>query len=85
MPRKIKSSAEPTQQKNTSLKRAVKPKGAGHSKKSGDGGPWAGSGSKTVQHSEGPAIARKKTETGRGAKTRTAMRTAKVNHPNHGD
>jgi len=84
MPRKIQSSGESTQQRNTSTKRAAKPKGAGHSKKSGDGGPWAGSGSKTVQHSEGPAIARKKTETGRGAKTRTAMRTMKANHPNHG-
>jgi hypothetical protein len=84
MPRKIQSSGESTQQKNTSFKRAAKPKGAGHSKKSGDGGPWAGSGSKTVQHSEGPAVARKRTETGRGAKTRDAARTAKRNHPNHG-
>jgi hypothetical protein len=84
MPRKVQSSGESTQQKNTSLKRALKPKAAGHSKKSGDGGPWAGSGAKTVQHSEGPAIARKKTETGRGAKTRTAMRSDKANHPNHG-
>jgi hypothetical protein len=84
MPRKIQSSGEPTQQKNTSLKRTLKPKAVGHSKKSGDGGRWAGSGAKTVQHSEGPEIARKKTETGRGAKTRTAMRTMKANHPNHG-
>ena len=72
MPRKIQSSGESTQQQNTSLKRASKAKGAGHSKKSGDGGPWAGSGSKTVQHSEGPAVARRRTETG------------KRNHPNHG-
>ena len=84
MPRKIQSSGEPTQQKNTSLKRALKPKAAGHSKKSGDGGPWAGSGAKTVEHSQGPEIARKKTESGRGAKTRTAIRTDKANHPNHG-
>jgi hypothetical protein len=84
MPRKVQSSGESTQNKNTSLKRALKPKAAGHSKKSGDGGPWAGSGAKTVQHSDGPAIARKKTETGRGAKTRTAMRSDKANHPNHG-
>jgi hypothetical protein len=84
MPRKIQSSGESTQPKKTSLKRALKPKAAGHSKKSGDGGPWAGSGSKTVQHSEGPKIARKRTETGRGAKTRDAERTMKANHPNHG-
>ena len=84
MLRKIQSSGESTQQKNTSLKRALKPKAAGHSKKSGDGGAWAGSGAKTVEHSQGPAIARKKTETGRGAKTRSAMRTDKANHPNHG-
>jgi hypothetical protein len=81
MPRKIQSSGESTQQQKTSLKRALKPKGAGRSKKSGDGGPWAGSGSKTVQHSEGPAVARKRTETGRGAKTRNATRTDKANHP----
>jgi len=84
MPRKIQSSGESTQDRNTSQKRALKPKAAGHSKKSGDGGPWAGSGSGTVKHSEGPAIARKATETGRGAKTGTAMRTNKANHPNHG-
>jgi hypothetical protein len=84
MPRKIQSSGEPTQQKNTSLKRALKPKGAGHSKASGDGGPWAGSGRKTVEHSEGPAVARKATVHGRGSKTRNAMRTGKANHPNHG-
>jgi hypothetical protein len=59
----------------------LKPKQAGQSKKSGDGGPWAGSGSKTVQHSDGPKIARKATETGRGAKTRDAIRTDKSNHP----
>ena len=84
MPRKIQSSGESTQQKKTSLKRALKPKGAGRKKASGDGGPWAGSGSGTVEHSEGPAIARKATAHGRGAKTRPAMRTMKANHPNHG-
>lgn len=84
MPRKIQSSAEPTQQKKTSLKRALKPKGAGHQKRSGDGGPSAGSGAKTVEHSEGPEVARKATVHGRGAKTRNAMRTMKANHPNHG-
>jgi hypothetical protein len=84
MPRKVQSSGEPTQDKKTSLKRALKPKGAGHQKKSGDGGPWAGSGSGTVEHSQGPEIARKATQTGRGAKTRTALRTMKANHPNHG-
>jgi hypothetical protein len=84
MPRKIQSSGEPTQNQKTSLKRALEPKDAGHQKKSGDGGPWAGSGRKTVEHSQGPEIARKATKTGRGAKTRTAMRTMKANHPNHG-
>jgi hypothetical protein len=84
MPRKIQSSGEPTQDQKTSLKRALEPKDAGHQKKSGDGGPWAGSGRKTVEHSQGPEIARKATKTGRGAKTRTAMRTMKANHPNHG-
>ena len=84
MPRKVKSSGEPTQQRSTSTKRALKPKAPGHSKKSGDGGPSAGSGRKTVEHSEGPAVARKRTATGRGAKTRDAMGTKKVNHPNHG-
>jgi hypothetical protein len=84
MPRKIKSDAEPTQQKKTSLKRALKPKGAGRSKASGDGGPWAGSGRNTVEHSEGPKIARKATVHGRGAKTRNATRTSSANHPNRG-
>lgn len=48
-----------------------------------DGGKWAGSGRKTVEHSEGPAVPRLK-QTGRGAKTRSAMRSDKKNHPNHG-
>ncbi len=84
MPRKVTSSGEPTQEKKTSLKRALKPKSAGHEKKSGDGGPWAGSGRKTVEHSEGPQIARRATTTGRGAKTRNAVRVMKANHPSHG-
>lgn len=84
MPRKVQSSGESTQDKKTSLKRALKPKGAGHQKKSGDGRPWAGSGRKTVEHSEGPEIARKASMIGRGAKTRTAVRTMKANHPSHG-
>jgi len=85
MPRKIKSSAEPTQQKKTSERRASGQKKADTSNSSSpsDGGKWAGSGRKTVEHSQGPAIARQK-QTGRGAKTRTAMRADKVNHPNHG-
>jgi hypothetical protein len=84
MPRKIQSDAEPTQQKKTSQKRALKPKASQHSKASGDGGPWAGSGRKTVEHSEGPDVARKATVHGRGAKTRNVTRTKSANHPNHG-
>ncbi len=89
MPRKVNSSGESTQDRKTSEKRA-----AGKSKKSDssnprsgsevpDGGKWAGSGRKTVEHSEGPEIARQR-QTGRGAKTRTAKRTMTANHPNHG-
>jgi hypothetical protein len=89
MPRKIQSSGESTQGRNTSLKRAMgTEKGSTRSRGRNaggavDGGKWAGSGRKTVEHSEGPAIARQK-QTGRGAKTRTAMRSDKKNHLNHG-
>jgi hypothetical protein len=40
-----------------------------------DGGKWAGSGEKTVEHGRGPAIAQQ-AEHGRGPKTRTVHRTA---------
>jgi hypothetical protein len=40
-----------------------------------DGGKWAGSGGKTVEHGEGPAIAQQ-AEHGRGPKTRTVHRQA---------
>jgi hypothetical protein len=89
MPRKIKSSAQSTQQRKTSLRRAVgASKGPGDSARRSasevpDGGKWAGSGRKTVERSQGPEIARQ-AQTGRGAKTRTVRRTNKVNHPNHG-
>jgi len=89
MPRKIQSSGESTQGKKTSARRAAgKAKGSSRGRKqdSGvrDGGKWAGSGAKTVESSEGPQIARQATTTGRGSKTRTAMRTMKANHPSHG-
>jgi hypothetical protein len=48
-----------------------------------DGGKWAGSGRKTVEHRRGPSIVRLGGP-GRGARHRTAMRTRKANHPNHG-
>ena len=90
MPRKIQSSGENTQERKTSMKRAagVSKKTHGHvNPHSGspvpDGGKWAGDGRKSVQKNAGPEIARQK-QTGRGAKTRTAMRSNKVNHPNHG-
>jgi hypothetical protein len=40
-----------------------------------DGGKWAGSGEKTVEHGEGPEVAQQ-AEHGRGAKTRTVHRQA---------
>jgi hypothetical protein len=87
MPRKITSQGEATQQRKTSQKRAMEAKGpSGRNTRSGqvlDGGKWAGSGRKTVEHSEGPAIARQG-RSGRGAKSRTALRTMKANHPSHG-
>ncbi len=78
MPRKIKSSGEPTQQRETSARRA-----AGAQKKPGksqsnmtavqDGGKWAGSGRKTAETNEGPEV-RQQGNTGRGARTRTVRR-----------
>jgi len=83
MPRKTTSSGGSTQGRKTSERRAMGMEKGGGRSGPVDGGKWAGSGAKTVEHSRGPAIARQK-QTGRGAKTRTAMRTQKVNHPNHG-
>jgi hypothetical protein len=87
MPRKIKSDGESTQQRKTSQKRAMEAKGpSGRTGKDTlvqDGGKWAGSGRKTVEHSEGPSIVRQ-AQPGRGPKAHTAMRTMKANHPNRG-
>jgi hypothetical protein len=46
-----------------------------HGTEIADGGKWADSGRKTVEHGEGPAIAQQ-AEHGRGAKTRTVHRQA---------
>jgi len=89
MPRKVKSSGVSSTTRQTSLRRATGaskgPKGSRRLSATGvqDGGKWAGSGRKVVQHSDGPEIARQP-QTGRGPKTRTALRTNKANHPNHG-
>jgi hypothetical protein len=85
MPRKVKSSGQPTQGKKTSAKRArnAEKNRSGAATSVPDGGKWAGSGRKTVENREGPSIVRQR-QPGRGAKTRTAVRTAKANHPNHG-
>ena len=87
MPRKIKSSGVGTAERKTSLRRAMGASGSGSSRRSGsgvkDGGKWAGSGRKVVERSKGPEIARQG-QSGRGAKTRTAIRKDKANHPNHG-
>jgi hypothetical protein len=87
MPRKVNSAGENTQDRKTSMKRAT---GAsmGHDRRDtadpvADGGKWAGSGRKTVEHHEGPQIARQP-QPGRGAKTRATDRSDKRNHPNHG-
>jgi hypothetical protein len=85
MPRKVNSAGESTQGRRTSEKREMGTAG-GHDHRIGtgsDGGKWAGSGRKTVEHHGGPQIARKG-QPGRGAKTRTTMRSNKKNHPNHG-
>lgn len=87
MPRKITSQGEAKQQRKTSQKRAMDAIGpSGRNTRAGqvlDGGKWAGSGRKTVEHSKGPAIARQR-QTGRGAKSRPAERVMKANHPSHG-
>jgi hypothetical protein len=90
MPRKVKSSGVSTQSRRTSARRAmgatVAPEeGSGRRNQSSvaDGGKWAGSGRKTVEKHEGPAIARQR-QPGRGPKTRNAKRADKANHPNHG-
>jgi hypothetical protein len=89
MPRKVKSSGVATGEQKTSLRRAAgAPDGRRASMRRSateiqDGGKWAGSGRKVAEHSEGPEIARQK-QTGRGAKTRTAFRADKANHPSHG-
>jgi len=89
MPRKVQSSGESTQGRKTSLKRALgAPSGPSRRKQMRaaaveDGGKWAGSGRKTVEHREGPEIVRQR-QPGRGPKTRTATRSGKANHPNHG-
>jgi hypothetical protein len=85
MPRKVNSAGESTQEKRTSMKRSMGAK-AGHDHREvavPDGGKWAGTGRKTVEHHEGPQIARKP-QPGRGAKTRGAERSNKKNHPNRG-
>lgn len=85
MPRKVNSGGESTQDRRTSEKRAAG-SAAGRDHRSvtvADGGKWAGSGRKTVEHHEGPQIARQ-AQPGRGPKTRHAERTNKKNHPNRG-
>jgi hypothetical protein len=85
MPRKINSAGESTQARRTSMKRAMGAQ-TGQDRTAltvPDGGKWAGSGSKTVKHHEGPQIARQP-QPGRGAKTRRTQRTDKKNHPNRG-
>lgn len=85
MPRKVKSSGVATGGRKTSLARAMGAR-TGPQRRAGsvpDGGKWAGSGRKAVEHSEGPEVARQ-AQTGRGAKTRTALRQTKANHPSHG-
>jgi len=85
MPRKVNSAGESTQDRKTSQKRAMGAhSGSGQSQDAvSDGGKWAGSGRKTVEHHQGPSIARQ-AHPGRGAKTRSASRSDKKNHPNHG-
>jgi hypothetical protein len=88
MPRKLKSTGEATQQRKTSQKRAMYAHGpSGRNTRAGqilDGGKWAGSGRKTVEHGgRGPAIVGL-AQPGRGRSHRTVLRSGKVNHPNHG-
>lgn len=87
MPRKISSMGEPKQQRKTSQKRAMEAKGpSGRNTRAGqipDGGKWAGSGRKTVEHGEGPPVARQP-QPGRGPKHHPAIRTLRAHHPSHG-
>lgn len=77
MPRKTTSTGELTSNRKTSEIRAMEKKHLNrkHATEVADGGKWAGSGEKTVEHGQGPAIARQ-AEHGRGPKTRTVHRTA---------
>jgi hypothetical protein len=86
MPRKIKSTGESTQQRRTSERRAMGastgPRRTASTNPVQDGGKWT-SGRKSVEHREGPSLVRQH-QPGRGPKTRTATRSGKKNHPNHG-
>jgi hypothetical protein len=87
MPRKVTSSGVSTTDRNTSLRRATGAAKTSGAKKKGnevaDGGKWAGSGRKVVEHGRGPEIAQQG-ETGRGPKTKTVHRKDRSNHPSHG-
>ncbi len=75
MPRKVKSNATTTQDDKTSLRRATGSKRTAGARKPEirDGGKWAGSGRKTVERGEGPAI-QQQPSTGRGRKTAKVRR-----------
>jgi len=83
MPRKGASAKGSTQENQTTPKRVRAKKPSQDASPMPDGGKWAGSGSKTVKHSEGPAVIGTRLDD-RGRRTRVATRTGKVNHPNHG-
>ena len=85
MPRKIQSSGVSTQDRKTSRRRAAgAAKGSGRSASPlQDGGKWEGTGKKTVEHGEGPAVVNLR-QPGRGAKTRTVIRKKRTMHPSHG-
>lgn len=86
MPRKITSMGEAKQPRRTSQKRALGARGpSGRNTRTGiaDGGKWAGSGRKTVEHGEGPAVARQR-QPGRGPKSHAAFRTFEGSHPSRG-
>ena len=88
MPRKVTSTGESTQQRQTSARRAAGadsgPRGSRRrSPAVQDGGKWEGSGAKTVEHGQGPEIVRQR-QPGRGPKTRTVVRKKRKMHPSHG-
>ena len=89
MPRKVKSSGVSTQGRDTSLRRVLDadqgPRGSRRRNPTSvkDGGKWAGSGRKTVEHGEGPEIARQR-QPGRGPKARNVVRKERKMHPSHG-